>query len=62
LIDGARRLRTLCAASLKTPSAACPVRAQRRTHRAPARAKQLSRMPGTKTTEEVLDDQITICD
>jgi hypothetical protein len=36
------------------------VRAQRRTPRAPARAKQLSRIPGTKTSWRTLEEQISI--
>jgi hypothetical protein len=39
-----------------------PVRAKRRTLRASARAKESSRMPGTKTERKVLEDQITISD
>jgi len=38
------------------------VRAQRRTLRAAARAKQLSRLLGTKTSWQTLEEQITISD
>jgi len=55
-------------AQARAVQAACPspVRAKRRTPRAPARAKHFSRVPGTKTSErrqnerKVLEDQITI--
>jgi len=36
------------------------VRAERRTLRATARAKQSSRMLGTKTSEKTLEEQIAI--
>jgi hypothetical protein len=54
--------RTLAPQRAPSSSAACPGAREAPHARASARAKQLSRLPGTKTTSEVLDDQITICD